>query len=790
MYLAHYLLDCVLLCDSIREPSLLREVVGRSLMVSLKADLAKCFLQQMKNKRLPSASLLYDARINLDMACMLYAKQFWFSKSADEQNRWICHVRCDSSPQYGRDYLVTQLDYVVVGIDYTSTTISKRLMPLQCVGTRSGSAAHKLEKIKFCLGLESEDLSFTADRVFSILTDFGTESSLWFTPSVECEDVSEPLSVEDLLLFKNALPLPDGDHGLHHIMLVMTEFFSWDDEFKEQLASLSRYFSIRDRCDRFIVKCIFQNEQIESYRLKQSFATMYKATCPTLVATRWNFIYEVLHWLIPRQQSLAFLLNDIGSGSARDNFAEFIEKEMRIIQVVADPANETSALFWARCCLCFELANWGAVVSSFFHSCPISAHDWEPLQATCSKCCWKGRMGSKLAEGIWIDKFSKDLLNLSSDSANQWMKNINIEKRQELLQEFQACKVKMAQRVLQVFEFWRVLPWRLLALAPVLFCDPDMPQIVADAYVQASKVYCQEILRNWNEKEPHSQDRQFTHSITRKFLDPSFPHNLRADMEWWAATSSKQMPRALAFELMAYASGLTVMQQLEGQHHYLGMHQGGARASLPASVCAFLRRRFNPDLQDPRLRQNLEKYLRHIPKLVACEWEKRKDLIRHVYGFSLEMLHGDVTVSTQQLEHAKLALKNSHSSSDANAVGDREKTIQTEHLQKRIVHGKFYRVRTGGESAPKYIAFQCVCTQPTKRSYVQRVCHMGKDIWKDSIAILVCAAADNPHSLDNVYCQSHSLCFIMWSLRVTLLVVTRQDAFSLEFSQLSLLSAP
>lgn len=29
MYLPEYLLDCVLLCDSLREPNLLREVVGR-----------------------------------------------------------------------------------------------------------------------------------------------------------------------------------------------------------------------------------------------------------------------------------------------------------------------------------------------------------------------------------------------------------------------------------------------------------------------------------------------------------------------------------------------------------------------------------------------------------------------------------------------------------------------------------------------------------------------------------------------------------------------------------------
>lgn len=232
-------------------------------------------------------------------------------------------------------------------------------------------------------------------------------------------------------------------------------------------------------------------------------------------------------------------------------------------------------------------------------------------------------------------------------------------------------------------------------------------------------------------------------------------------MEWWVGTQSTNMPTALAQELMAYASALSVMQSLEGQHHYLHVHQGAARASLPASLCAALRRRVNPDLRDPRFRQNLEKYLKHIPRLVVCDWDSRKDLIRHVYGFSLDTLHGDVSATGHQLDLAKCALKEAHASQSTSisAAGDREKTIQTEHLNQRMVEGSFYRVRTSG----RFIAFQCICLHPTKRSYVQKVCHMGKDIWKDSVAVLVCGAADNAQALGTIECQlpGCGICFIL-----------------------------
>lgn len=48
--------------------------------------------------KLPSASLLYDMRITVDMASMLFARETIFSKAAEAENPWVVHIRTDASP--------------------------------------------------------------------------------------------------------------------------------------------------------------------------------------------------------------------------------------------------------------------------------------------------------------------------------------------------------------------------------------------------------------------------------------------------------------------------------------------------------------------------------------------------------------------------------------------------------------------------------------------------------------------------------------------------------------------
>jgi hypothetical protein len=81
---------------------------------------------------------------------MLYAREFIFSSLMP----WVIHIRTDASPQFGRNYQVTEVDRVIPGSTVASTQITRRLMPLQCIGNRSADDPHIIQKVLHCLSLE------------------------------------------------------------------------------------------------------------------------------------------------------------------------------------------------------------------------------------------------------------------------------------------------------------------------------------------------------------------------------------------------------------------------------------------------------------------------------------------------------------------------------------------------------------------------------------------------------------------------------------------------------------
>jgi hypothetical protein len=189
----------------------------------------------------------------------------------------------------------------------------------------------------------------------------------------------------------------------------------------------------------------------------------------------------------------------------------------------------------------------------------------------------------------------------------------------------------MAQRFVQVFSFWRELPWRLCALGICLFNDMDDMELQRQ-YVQSSKAFALDVIDLWNHMQTNpgqvsSGNGHVSFHMARHFLDRLLPQSLVAYVIWWASSSPAElvMPHALAQALMKYCSALTVMQQLEAQHHFLHQKVSIGRASLPASTCAFLRRRTNKDLATPGLRDNLDRLLADLSKLVAIKWDSRTD---------------------------------------------------------------------------------------------------------------------------------------------------------------------
>jgi hypothetical protein len=191
------------------------QVPLRALGLALQPALAEHMAKQ--GITIPKKSVLYRFRVTADLCTMLFSRQYWMALKYD----WRCHLRLDSSPQYGRDYLMAELDLVYTKdvtcwANLSEQKLVTRLLVGQTLGARSTSLAHKTRKILHMLSLESERLTGTLSRCCSILSDWGVEAGIWKVPAKVLAEFREESNYDTL--FGLALFIPDGDHALHHAL--------------------------------------------------------------------------------------------------------------------------------------------------------------------------------------------------------------------------------------------------------------------------------------------------------------------------------------------------------------------------------------------------------------------------------------------------------------------------------------------------------------------------------------------------------------------------------------------
>lgn len=158
----------------------------RSLRLLLSAELVAHILQQ--KPAFPKKNAIYDYRVTLDLATMLFARGYYFSLCEE----WWVHIRLDSSPQFGRDYFMGEVD-VIYPKDVKNfaslekgklvTELVTRMLPGQCLGARATGLAVKTRKLLHMLALESQHLAGTLSRCCSYLSDFGVEHGIAQAPA-------------------------------------------------------------------------------------------------------------------------------------------------------------------------------------------------------------------------------------------------------------------------------------------------------------------------------------------------------------------------------------------------------------------------------------------------------------------------------------------------------------------------------------------------------------------------------------------------------------------------------
>ncbi|CAJ1433171.1 unnamed protein product, partial [Effrenium voratum] len=193
-HLPRHMLSAVLLADNLKDLGQMASSVQQAIDLALSDGLAE-HLQQQK-LRVPSETSLLRFRIILDLASCLFSRDTFFHP----QSRWACHVRADSSLQFGKDYFVTEIDHVdldkVTGstdLAGTRSLVTRQVLLLQLLGERSASAEQKCFRLLLGLSADVPDTDQTLFRTYSVNFDMGVESKLFEAPAAGLRNESLPL---------------------------------------------------------------------------------------------------------------------------------------------------------------------------------------------------------------------------------------------------------------------------------------------------------------------------------------------------------------------------------------------------------------------------------------------------------------------------------------------------------------------------------------------------------------------------------------------------------------------
>ena len=293
---------------------------------------------------------------------------------------WCLHLRADSSPQFSRDYLIVEADYVDLegvwslepGAVLEKLSWKTRVLPVQVLGRKATSTAYKFRALLRSIFLETGKVQLAKQRTISFLNDMGVESKLAVLPDLDNEDNSESPGRR---AFPKTLPLHDIDHALHHTMEELKECWDHDmfDLFERQLNTLSKYFSKSDNLERFRKHFIYDNDKIEGDMRKKSIGKMFESPCPTFIKHRWEYRFEVIRWMTHRSQFLIWLLDpqSLRGRDQNDGFGDpdyaFSDAEIRCLEVLT--TDHGAAQFWALAHSQRLLCEWGHDVSQWLHGC-------------------------------------------------------------------------------------------------------------------------------------------------------------------------------------------------------------------------------------------------------------------------------------------------------------------------------------------------------------------------------------------------------------------------------------
>ena len=169
-------------------------------------------------------------------------------------------------------------------------------------------------------------------------------------------------------------------------------------------------------------------------------------------------------------------------------------------------------------------------------------------------------------------------MSLPLGQAKRFLVRLEDTRRLRLEDAFNSCKTSTVQRFVQVFSFWRDIPWRICAIGVCLF-DTLQDDTSTTQVCTGIKTICKRNPGSMGSCRRKSQGKWGVFFAIQTSLE-----NLLAYMVYWASSGGDvvNMPPQLSQALMRYCTALTVMQSLETTHHYLHKKISFGRAIPPS----------------------------------------------------------------------------------------------------------------------------------------------------------------------------------------------------------------
>lgn len=487
----------------------------------------------------------------------------------DPHKSWAVHLRVDSSPQFNRDYLVSEADVIDLTNLYSAQwptafsnlQIHTRLLPIQVLGRRATNTSYKYRALLRALHLETGDVNIIKERARSFLHDMGTESRLAMVPELDASSDGQ------LRAFRYTLPFHDLDHGMHHVMQELVGCWPEAGElFDKQLRALSKYFAKKDQCQRFCKTRIWDSNMPSS--AKNALSKIMMITCPVFIHHRWQYRFEVLSWVCEREQLLS-LLDPASVTSDREDGDEhithdndFTDNDVEALKLLYS-SSESCTVFWTMAQVMLVLCRWGHRVTSWLHGCwchPTEKSRQDLYRETHRPCKWNGRRLVELASGKAVH-FIHNLKNLSierdkfaSEKLTK-MRGMNDAVANQIVAGFVLAKKMLESRFLQLTSFMQEAPWNLVKLLRYLI----VPEEEANSAMEQSRTEAAIFLADYKCGKLKSIG-----DVGKEFLEK---RECVGALSRWATKQDVHMGASLFKELVSYSTSLVVMQRLEAKHH-------------------------------------------------------------------------------------------------------------------------------------------------------------------------------------------------------------------------------